>query len=349
METKKMKKNTLVYFYQTLSDLKNNLDTLFKELYYNQNNLNAYARDGKSVVKKSKLPDLKKLEIVKKTRERGWEITDVGKEVLKIYEKEYDDEKKLKFKEIVKKILGAYNYKGFRPYAILCKFLHNEFGKSAVKRAVVIKFFSLPINRAVEFLDTDYKLENKQIPEVKEASLPYTYVINFLKTAGFILEKEKKSFFLADNINSLLSIFFSEVNKIPKEERVYFSLVRRRWGDQVSFRKKLLEAYGNKCALTKKYCIINEKNLLEAAHIIPVSKGGAYEISNGILMTRNLHAAFDAGIFCIDNEYKLIYSKKVIEKNYLPQDKQVINLPKLKNEQPSLISLEYHRKEIFKK
>jgi len=344
-----MKKNSFVYFYQMLSDLKNNLDTLFKDLYYNQNDINTYAQEGISTVKKSKLPDLKKLGIVKNSKERGWEITDLGQDVLKIYKKEYEDENKTEFKKILKKILGTYNYKGFRPYAILCKFLYKEFRENAIEKEIVIKFFSLPINEAIEIVDKEERIEKKRVPIVKESPRPYTYIINFLKTAGFILEKEKHSFFLVDDVKELVEIFFSEVEKIPKKETLYLSVVKSRGGDQLSFRKNLLKAYKKKCALTEKYCDINGKSLLEAAHIMPVSKGGSYEISNGILMTRDLHIAFDAGVFYINEEYKLIYSKKVREKNYLPQNKQIINLPKSKKERPALKLLEYHQKNIYKK
>ena len=56
------RKNEIKYFYQILSDIKNNIDTLIKELYENQNNLEFYAK-SKPVILKSKYPDLKKLNI----------------------------------------------------------------------------------------------------------------------------------------------------------------------------------------------------------------------------------------------------------------------------------------------
>ena len=53
------KKNKIVLFYQIFSDMKNNIDTLVKDLFENQNNLEAYAKSLPTVLK-SKFPDLKK-------------------------------------------------------------------------------------------------------------------------------------------------------------------------------------------------------------------------------------------------------------------------------------------------
>jgi predicted restriction endonuclease len=57
--------------------------------------------------------------------------------------------------------------------------------------------------------------------------------------------------------------------------------------DQVKFRKNLIDYY-KKCIITGS--IIEE---CEAAHIIPVKDGGKYELTNGLLLSSNLHKTFD--------------------------------------------------------
>ena len=64
-------------------------------------------------------------------------------------------------------------------------------------------------------------------------------------------------------------------------------------------------------------------NILEAAHIIPVSHVGSYTTDNGILMTPDLHKAFDDGVFTtIDEDYNLVIYKDVEENEYIPKKKR---------------------------
>jgi hypothetical protein len=339
------KKNKIKYFYQIISDIKNNIDTLIKELYKNQNDLEGFSRT-KPVILKSKYPDLKKLNILKKTDK--WEITDIGREILNIYGKGDEEE----YHKIIANIIGTYNFNGFRPYAVLCKFLYIKFGlDNYFDRKEIAKFLSLPINEAIYFINNEDESSFKEISEerITVASRPYSYGINYLVNAGLIIIDEE-GIKLNNNIKEFLEIFFSEIELIPKK-KTQTSLnkyrIIGRGNNQVDFRNELLEVYKGRCGLSGKLFVFKENNLLEAAHIIPVSHGGSYEVNNGILMTSDLHKAFDSGAITFDEEYRMIIHSGVEEENYLPNDKKINHLPDNKNNYPSLESINYHRKYIY--
>jgi putative restriction endonuclease len=85
-------------------------------------------------------------------------------------------------------------------------------------------------------------------------------------------------------------------------------LVRPRLG-QGAFRLAITEAYARRCVVTQ------EKTLpaLEAAHIRPYARGGTHEISNGLLLRRDLHALFDLGYVTVTQEGRFEVSRRIRE------------------------------------
>jgi len=80
--------------------------------------------------------------------------------------------------------------------------------------------------------------------------------------------------------------------------------------DQKTFREKIIKR--------DKYCIISgmDEELCEAAHIIPRSINENYDIDNGILLRRDLHATFDLNYWSIDPETnKIIIRKDMVNNN----------------------------------
>lgn len=67
----------------------------------------------------------------------------------------------------------------------------------------------------------------------------------------------------------------------------------RRRTSQTKFRKLLFDNYPNACAI----CGITEPAVLEAAHLVPHSKGGRASLLNGRILCANHHSAFDSGLF----------------------------------------------------
>jgi len=68
-----------------------------------------------------------------------------------------------------------------------------------------------------------------------------------------------------------------------------------------SFRKQVLFAYGNRCAVTRV-----QLRLVDAAHILPVGTEGSVDhVRNGIALAPTYHRAFDAGLIYLDEQYNM--------------------------------------------
>ena len=88
--------------------------------------------------------------------------------------------------------------------------------------------------------------------------------------------------------------------------------------NSVSFRDFVMTGYKQKCAITGNVIQYKSFMNLEAAHIWPRSHKGLYLPSNGIALCRDMHWAFDKGMFTIGDDFKIIVHPDV-ESDYLQQ------------------------------
>lgn len=105
--------------------------------------------------------------------------------------------------------------------------------------------------------------------------------------------------------NDFLPLFRSVAKRFEDDERsatdVDAGSIERRLQEvrirrgQSAFRQKLLEAYGNRCAVTG--CSI--VGLLDGAHIVPVKAAGGFRTSNGLLLRTDIHTLFDLDLLRI--------------------------------------------------
>ena len=84
------------------------------------------------------------------------------------------------------------------------------------------------------------------------------------------------------------------------------------------FRIAVLKAYGARCAISRLGLMLVPRNggvryEVEAAHIVPVARGGKDFISNGLALNRTLHWAFDNGMLWINNEYQIVVANKAMQ------------------------------------
>ncbi len=124
----------------------------------------------------------------------------------------------------------------------------------------------------------------------------------------------------------------------PEERRYTLHMVKQRV-HQGRFRESILTAYKGRCALSG----IPERRLLDAAHIIPDTNPelGQPTISNGLLLSKIHHAAFDSHLIGIDPDYGLHVSKRLLDQNDGPtlealkqlKDKK-LRLPRRKQDYP---------------
>jgi putative restriction endonuclease len=120
------------------------------------------------------------------------------------------------------------------------------------------------------------------------------------------------------------------------------TLVRPRLG-QGAFRVGVIEAYDRRCVVT------GERTLpaLEAAHIVPVTQQGMHEVSNGLLLRRDLHALFDEHYITITAEKAVVVSRRIREefengRDYYALHGKRIRDPKFVVDAPSVEALRRH-------
>jgi putative restriction endonuclease len=95
----------------------------------------------------------------------------------------------------------------------------------------------------------------------------------------------------------------SERARYGREQRIFPRL------GQGSFRLAVADAYGGTC------CVTEERALpaLEAVHIRPWSLGGTHDLSNGLLLRRDLHRLFDLGYLSVRSDHRLLVSPRLPE------------------------------------
>jgi len=125
-------------------------------------------------------------------------------------------------------------------------------------------------------------------------------------------------------------------------------LVKPRLG-QGAFRILVTDNYRRRCAIS------GERTLpaLDAAHIQPFADGGTHEVSNGILMRRDIHSLFDLGYVTISQDMKFEVSRKIREeyengRHYYALHGTSIQLPEDLNRRPNRSALAWHNENRFK-
>lgn len=122
--------------------------------------------------------------------------------------------------------------------------------------------------------------------------------------------------------------------------RTLSAIVQRQ--GQSAFRKSLLEAYGNRCAITE--CDLEE--VLEAAHILPFKGPATNTLENGLLLRADIHTLFDRGLIAVDTaNWTILTHARITSTQYASLNKQHLRLPSRPELHPSTVALNKHRVE----
>lgn len=110
---------------------------------------------------------------------------------------------------------------------------------------------------------------------------------------------------------------------------------------QGEFRRRLLKAYGGRCALTG----ADRPAALQAAHIRPVKDHGTDAVSNGLLLRADVHALFDAMELAFDERTGHVLLSPALASSALGQTLVGLRLvtPKRTKHRPSPSLLREHR------
>jgi len=119
-----------------------------------------------------------------------------------------------------------------------------------------------------------------------------------------------------------------------------------------NFRKTVLTAYGERCAITGLRLINGGGRAeVEAAHIRPVEHDGPDIVSNGIALSGTAHWMFDRGLVGLDDDLTIVISRQANDPDAI---RSMINstgglmAPKRLAERPRVEFLSWHRENCFK-
>lgn len=129
-----------------------------------------------------------------------------------------------------------------------------------------------------------------------------------------------------------------------KEGRKKHSYIKDRVG-QPAFRRAVLRAYKNRCAVTKSKVV----EVLQAAHIQPYVDARSNHVKNGICLRADLHRLFDEGMIAINDDFSIEVCTRLKKASpaYGELDGRKIRLPIGEEERPSQVALKFHRSNIF--
>lgn len=112
------------------------------------------------------------------------------------------------------------------------------------------------------------------------------------------LGRSSKTFDLLVKATEFRQLAASEIDALTEERRKIVRTVVQ-LSRKASFRQQVVNAYGNRCAVTRM-----QLRLVDAAHIVPVGAiQSSDHVTNGIALSPTYHRAFDNALIYLDEEH----------------------------------------------
>ena len=147
-----------------------------------------------------------------------------------------------------------------------------------------------------------------------------------------------------------------ELAEVRQDQAAYKAQLSR--GRDARFKVSVISGYHFTCALTG-YRLIASKSTyvpLEAAHIHAHSKRGPDTPDNGLALTPTAHDLFDAGLWTVDDNFRIQVAKSDIAESILPGgshfkladlDGRPLSFAPKATLRPDPAHLAWHRREVF--
>ena len=138
----------------------------------------------------------------------------------------------------------------------------------------------------------------------------FNYALNLNNLHGITEESEntEEETRLSNQIVDEPSPIGWDLNNVDEPRREVIETTRR-WIRQRDFRGRILSAYHSSCAI----CHL-QLNLVEAAHIVPVSvRGSSDSTNNGLCLCMLHHAAYDGGLVGVGPDYRVLLNRAKLE------------------------------------
>jgi putative restriction endonuclease len=157
-----------------------------------------------------------------------------------------------------------------------------------------------------------------------------------------------------DDVNAHLAPGFEEEQSpfVEEGERVRLSTLTSRIVRDRVFRKVVLRAYDERCAVTGLKLINGGGRAeVEAAHIRPVEANGPDIINNGIALSGTAHWMFDRGLITVSDDLEIVISRQVNDRDgaqgMINKTGHLIG-PIAGRDRPHPAFLKWHREHCFK-
>ena len=141
-------------------------------------------------------------------------------------------------------------------------------------------------------------------------------------------------------VTGMVEINAEVLSHVSSPRQTTVEMISKKLRDN-SFKKRVLNAYGNRCAFSGM-----QLKLVDAAHILPVAAAGSTdETKNGIALSALYHRAFDKGLVTINSSYQTVINEDKINglaamrldagvDNFRDNLLPVIHLPPAINDRP---------------
>jgi putative restriction endonuclease len=208
-------------------------------------------------------------------------------------------------------LLGRTSIDGKEVFAAFNPVKHNTFGFSPslqVKREKLAE----AIEYGVAFQEKNRSGQGK-VNEVVVTFAP-EYIIEYLSIiyqeyhteVNNEIEHTEAEIILRNPLDAVITP--EELEKIPPERKKVVDTISRTIRER-KFRIHISYLYKGLCAI----CGL-QVNLTEAAHIVPVKEDGIDEVTNGVLLCRNHHKAYDSGLLGISEDYTILLNRRYVER-----------------------------------
>lgn len=205
------------------------------------------------------------------------------------------------------------------------------------------------LKEAVEYAYLDSELFNFLQDELSRKELIDALI------AAFFYEHQNE----LEEILQIHDSFQNETIELEKLIKINSLETNPRWTSKKAvirnafFRKAVVHVYDYKCAFCGlKITKTVKQNIVDGAHIKPLSQFYDNRIHNGIALCKNHHWAFDRGWFAVDEQYKIIVTNDLTEvsphaKSMKDFHGEKLVLPNKEQYFPELAALQWHRQNIF--
>lgn len=156
---------------------------------------------------------------------------------------------------------------------------------------------------------------------------------------------------------------FIDINDIKLENFKFSKSAKKKYKnpnstchDSHEFREHIRGAYNFKCAIrgdeSSIIIMAEEKDKpistnLEAAHFWPNAWAGPLRPDNGMLLSKDLHWAFDRGLFTVSNDFKIAVHESQKNETLYKYHGKILRTPEEDLLKPNLDYLEIHRLFVF--